>query len=264
MSLSKLPMRLHGIVVFLVILSTLASMSLAHAQNLPNISMSTDKQSYKAGDKVTITGNTQRSDGGIPVTIIVRNPIGNVYEVGQVSLMNTAFVHDFVLSYDAQSGLYTVNIRQGNQTSQIQFQVITGQMQIIPVFDSEIRVTGENTTLIKYGNVEVSTADSSISIQVNTTKIQNGSIQEEYHIPKHVIDAAGGQLIVKEDGNSINCAQAEIDIERTLECPILSGTKEITIIGTTVIPEFTAAPYILVLSVITLVIFTRINLFKFR
>ncbi len=263
MNLPKLPMRLPMAGFFLVLL-LLSSMSMGYGQNLPNMSVSTDKQSYHVGDRVVITGNIQRSNGGTPVTIIVRNPIGNVYEVGQVSLLNTAFVHDFVLSDDAQGGLYTVNIRQGNQTSQIQFQVITGQTQIIHVFDNEIRVTGENTTLIKYGNVEVSTADSSISIQMNTTKIQSGSIQEEYHIPKHVVDAPGGQLIVKVDGNIVDCVQAEIDIERTLECPIQAGAKEITIIGTTVIPEFVATPYILVFGIATLIVITRTWLPKFR
>lgn len=261
MSLSKLPMRLTLVVIFFV-LSFLWSANVAHAQNLTGISASTNEPSYEAGDKVIITGSISQPTDENPVTIIVRNPIGNVYEVGQVPIMNNLFVHDFVLSDDAQGGTYTVNMRQGNQVSTIQFQVISGQMQIIPVFDSEIRVSGENTSLIKYGNVEISTVDSSIVIQMNTTKIRNGSILEEYHIPKRVVDAVGGQLAVKEDGNNVDCTQTETDIARTLECSIQAGTKELAITGTTVIPEFVAAPYILVFSIIAAVIFTRSRLFR--
>lgn len=256
-------MRLLLVGVFLV-LSIFMSTGTVHAQNFTAISASTNEPSYEAGDKVIITGSIQQATNENPVTIIVRNPIGNVYEVGQVPLLNNLFVHDFVLSDDAQGGTYTVNIRQDNKISTIQFQVIAGQTQIIPVFDSEIRVSGENSSLIKYGNVEVSTADNSIVIQMDTTKIQNGSIPEEYHIPKRVVDAVGGQLVVKENGNDVDCTQTETDMERTLGCQIQAGTKELTIIGTTVIPEFVAAPYVLVFSIIAVMIFTRASRFEFR
>ncbi|HJT09762.1 MAG TPA: hypothetical protein VJ771_03185 [Candidatus Nitrosotalea sp.] len=256
-------MRLLLAGVFLILLIFM-SVNTVYAQNLTGISVSTNKPSYEAGDKVIITGSVQQATNENPVTIIVRNPIGNVYEVGQVLLLNNLFVHDFVLSDDAQGGTYTVNIRQDNLISKIQFQVIAGQTQIIPVFDSEIRVSGENTSLIKYGNVEVSTADNSIIIQMDATKIQNGSIPVEYHVPKRVVDVVGGQLVVKENGNDVDCTQTETDMERTLGCPIQAGTKELIIIGTTVIPEFVAAPYVLVFSIIAVMIFTRTGHFRFR
>ena len=258
-----MPMRLLLVGVFLVLL-IFVSTNMAHAQNSTSISASTNEPSYETGDKVIITGSVQQATNDNPVTIIVRNPIGNVYEVGQVPLLNNLFVHDFVLSDDAQGGTYTVNIKQDNQMSKIQFQVIAGQTQIIPVFDSEIRVSGENTSLIKYGNVEVSTADDSIVIQMDTTKMQNSSILEEYHIPKRVVDAVGGQLVIKENGNNADCTQTETDLERALVCPIQNGTKELTIIGTTVIPEFVATPYVLVFSIIAVVVFTRVRYFGFR
>lgn len=259
MKLSKLPMYELKIGIFLVLCMTLISANSTYGQGPPGISASTNKQSYEPGDKVTIAGTVQQPTNENPVTIIVRNPIGNVYEVGQTALLNNAFSHDFVLSDDAQGGIYTVNIRQGNETTQIQFQVTAGQIQMIPVFDSEIRVRGENTSLVEYGNVEVSTANNSITIQVNTTKIQNGSILEEYQIPKYVIDAPGGQIDVKENGNEIDCTQTESDIERILDCPMQSGTNELTLTGTVVIPEFgTIATLILTTSMLTVImVFSR-------
>ncbi|MDE1762744.1 MAG: hypothetical protein KGH88_00670 [Thaumarchaeota archaeon] len=251
--------------MFLVLLVSVSA-NLAYAQDTSGLSVSTNKQSYMPGDKVIITGTVSQITDENPATIIVRNPIGNVYEVGQVDLMNNLFVHDFVLSYDAQGGIYTVNIRQDNKTAQIQFQVVAGKTQLIPVFDSEIRVSGENTDLVKYGNVEVSTVDNSITMHLDATKIQNGSITEEYHIPKHVIDAPGGQLAIKENGNDIDCTQTETDVERIVQCPIQAGTRELTIIGTMVIPEFGAASYVLVLSIaVSVVVFSKNRLLhKFR
>lgn len=259
MKLSKLPMRRLKMGIFLALCVILISMNSTYAQSPQGISASTNKQSYEPGDRVTITGTVQQPTNDNPVTIIVRNPIGNVYEVGQTVLLNNVFSHDFVLSDDAQGGIYTVNIRQSSETTQIQFQVTVGQIQIIPVFDSEIRVRGENTSLVEYGNVEVSTVDNSITIQVNTTKIQNGSILEEYHIPKYVIDAPGGQIDVKENGNDIDCTQTESDVERILDCPMQSGTNELTLTGTVVIPEFgTTATLILALSIIIVImVFSR-------
>ncbi|MDE1878821.1 MAG: PEFG-CTERM sorting domain-containing protein [Thaumarchaeota archaeon] len=259
MKLSKLPMRVLKGGAFLALCVILMSTNFAYAQNPLEISANTNKQSYEPGDKVVITGTVQQIKNENPVTIIVRNPIGNVYEVGQTALLNNVFSHDFVLSDDAQGGIYTVNIRQGDETTQIQFQVTVGQMQVIPVFDSEIKVRGENTSLVEYGNVEVSTVDNSITIQVNTTKMQNGPILEEYQIPKHVIDTPGGQIAVKENGNSIDCTQTESDVERILDCSMQPGTKELTFAGTVVIPEFgDITVLILTLSIMTvMMIFSR-------
>ncbi len=245
------------LIVAFILFSIPIFASLAYGQNSFGFSTSTSKPFYEPGDRVIITGTLQQVTVQNPVTIIVRDPIGNVYEVGQVTLLNNSFVHEFVLSDDARGGNYTVNIKQGNNTAQIQFQVITGQTQIIHVFDSEIRAGGNYTSLIKYGNVEVSTSNNSITIQMDTTKIQNGPIAEKYTIPKHVIDTTGEQLTVKENGNVVNCTQTESDEERNLECPIQTGTKEITFIGTIVIPEFGAATYILVLGIMTVIIFSK-------
>ncbi|MDE1726798.1 MAG: hypothetical protein KGH89_05980 [Thaumarchaeota archaeon] len=259
-------MRWLQAVIFLVLLLVTVSMNSALAQSPQGISATANKQSYEPGDKVIITGTVQQLTNVNPVTIIVRNPIGNVYEVGQVTLLNNIFSHDFVLSDDVQGGLYTVNIRQGSQTTQIQFQVTVGQTQIIPIFGSDIKVRGKDTNLVKYGNVEVATADNSIAIQVDTSKIQNGSITEEYQIPKQVIDAPGGQLDIKENGNVVDCVQTETDMERILDCPMSYGIKELTLTGTVVIPEFGISMLILTLgTTMAIIIFSQHRLrYKFR
>lgn len=224
--------------VIFVIFFISVFLSNVNGQNSTGITASTNKASYEPGAKVTITGSVQQVVNGNPVTIIIRNPIGNVYDVGQEKLLNDIFVHDFVISDNSQSGIYTVNMKYVNQTGMIQFVVTAGQLQIIPVFNSAINVRGDNTTMIRYGNVEVSTVDDSISIPINTSKMTSDSIIEEYQIPKQVIDAPGGQLLVKEDGSLAECSQTETDVQRVLDCPIKSGTKQLMFIGSMVIPEF--------------------------
>ncbi len=262
----KLPMLGLKAGILLTTVIIVISMNFAYAQDSQGITASTNKQSYEPGDKVIITGTVQQPANENPVTLIVRNPIGNVYRVGQTALHNNIFSYDFVLSNNVQGGIYTVNMRQSDKTDQIQFQVIVGQIQVIPVFDSNIIVRGENTSLVEYGNVEVSTVDNSITIQVNTTKIQNGSILEEYQIPKRVIDTSGGQIGVKENGVGTDCTQTESDVEWILDCPMTSSIKELTLTGTVVIPEFgITAESILALSMMVVtIIFSRRFIHRLR
>lgn len=236
--------------------------NLAYGQ-IGGLSASTNKGLYEPGDIITITGKILQLTDENPVTMIVRNPIGNVYEVGQVKLAGNAFAHSFVLGDDAQGGTYTVNVRQDDKTAQVQFRVVAGQVQTISVFDNEIRVSGKNTNMIKYGNVEISPADSSLTIQVNASKIATGSVIEQYHIPKRVIDTSGVQLIVKENGIPAECAQTDADVEWILDCPINADVHDITLIGTFVIPEFgPTSSTILAMGIMMLLLFFTRNRFS--
>src|SRR6266849_10202360 len=68
----------------------------------------TSKPDYQLGDKVVISGTVAKVINNNPVTIMVISLIGNVYDVGQVSLSNNLFTHDFVLGEGATSGTYDV------------------------------------------------------------------------------------------------------------------------------------------------------------
>src|SRR5438309_5550154 len=91
----------------------------------------TNKPVYQLGDKVIISGSVAKVVNNNPVTIMIINPIGNVYEVGQVSLSNNLFTHDFVLGEGATSGTYDVKIKHGDQSGKASFVVQIGQMQLI-------------------------------------------------------------------------------------------------------------------------------------
>ena len=238
-----------------VLLIVIPSITYAYAQS--EISVTTNKQFYELGDKVVVSGSVQLVSG-TPVTIIVRNPMGNVYDVGQVTLMNNLFSHDFVLSDDSQGGTYAINIKHGTQSAQIHFIVNVGQLVIIPVLEGEIKVRSNGTNLIKYGDVQVSPVDNTIMISLDTSKI-NGSVKQEFQIPKNIIDHPGGLLVIKIDGIEIQCTQSETSTQRILDCPIPVGSKELEMIGTVVIPEFgPQSTVIFTVGMVTLVlIFSR-------
>ncbi len=209
-----------------------------YADSSSGIIVSPNKNSYQPGDKVTISGSVAHITNNNPVTIIVRNPLGNVYDVGQVNLLNNLFVHDFVLSDDSLGGTYMVNVKYGTLSSQFHFVLNAGSLTIIPVYDSEIKIRTNSTNLIKYGDVSVSTVDKTINISMNTSSLAGSSAYQQYQIPKKIIDTPGGSIIVKIDGNQILCPQTETDTMRILDCTIPANSKELELSGTIVIPEF--------------------------
>lgn len=229
------------IAIMLLTISVLAVfvVNSANAQvGSTGIIVTTNKPVYQLGDKVIISGSVAKVVNNNPVTIMVINPIGNVYEVGQVSLSNNLFTHDFVLGEDATSGTYDVKTKYADQSGNTSFVVQVGQMQLIQVGDYVIKVRGNNTGLIKYSDVSISTIDNSLSVTVNASAISGGSVMQEFQIPKKIIDAPGSLLVTKIDGIISQCTQIETPSDRILDCMIPADATQLQLFGTTVIPEF--------------------------
>jgi hypothetical protein len=230
----------------------------SYAQNPPGLTVKANKETYQPGDKVVISGSVLNKVNSNPVTIIVRNPMGNVYEIGQVNLENNLFVHDFILSENSMSGNYTLNVKYGTLATQFHFELNTGFLIRIPVLDSEIKVWTNDTNLVKYGNASVSRVDNSIEISMDTSKITSSSVNQQYQIPKKVIDNPGSQILTKVDGNKISCTQSETDTLRILDCAIPSGSKQLELFGTMVIPEFGPLTGLMVsIALIVMVVISR-------
>ena len=217
-----------------------------------------NKSYYQQGDKVIISGSVIHVVDDNPVTIIIRNPMGNVYDVGQPDLLNNLFVHDFVISDDSIGGVYAVTIKYDTQMMQLQFTVNTSVLTTIPVIDSQIKVRTNGTNLVKYGDVSVLPSEKKITIALDTSQVKTNTIDQQYQIPKKIVDTPGGEIVLRADGNQILCAQSETNIIRILDCQIPSGSKEIELSGATVIPEFgPLASLVISLSTIAVVVLSR-------
>jgi len=252
-------------IFILIALVTIPSIILPiYADDSTGITASVNKPSYQPGDKVIISGSVGQIVNSNPVTIIVRNPMGNVYDVGQEKLLNNLFVHDFVINDDSVGGTYSINIKYGSSSDQLYFVLNAGVLTTIPVFDSEIKIRTNGTNPIKYGDVSVSTTEKTIKISMDTSKITGGSVNQQYQIPKKIIDTPGGNIVLKVNGNQILCAQSETDTTRILDCAIPSNSNEIEITGATVIPEFgPLAGLAISILVIAVVVLSRISRIHF-
>ncbi len=251
-------------VFLLVILVVPSTVFPTYADNSSGITATANKDSYQPGDKVIISGSVEQLVSSNPVTIIVRNPMGNVYDVGQVNLLNNLFVHDFVLNDDSLGGMYNVNIKYGTVSTQLNFMLNSGALSTIQVFGSEIKVRTNGTNPIKYGDVSVSTVDNTIKISMDTSKIQGSSANQEYQIPKTIIDTPGGNIVLKVDGKQILCPQSETDTMRILDCNIQANSSSLELDGAIVIPEFgPLAGLAISLSLVAVVVLSRTSQIHF-
>ncbi len=249
--------------LILILIVTVFTISNASAQTISNgITASTNKPVYQPGDKVIISGSIQNIINGNPVTILVRNPIGNVYEVGQVDPLSNQFVHDFVLTDSSRGGLYTVEIKHGNQTGELNFLVNVGNLQLLYV-EKICCFKARGNVTINYKDAQVSTSDNSISLDYDASSLSYGTVMQEFQIPKVVVYSPSS-LIVQVDGTVIQCSQSNTDEYNILDCPIPTYGKVLKIIGTSVIPEFgsTAMSILTISVIIILTLFTRIKLRK--
>lgn len=239
----------------LLILSSMAFPAYADSSGITAIA---NKDNYQQGDKVIISGSVTHLVDNIPVTIIIRNPMGNVYDVGQPDLLNNLFVHDFVISDNSIGGVYTATIKYDTLTTQLQFTVNTSVLTTIQIIDSQIKVRTNGTNLVKYGDVSISPSDKKITIALDMSQVKTNVIEQQYQIPKKIVDTPGGEIVLKADGNQIRCAQSETNIIRILDCPIPAGSKEMELFGATVIPEFgPLAGLVISLSVVVVIVLSR-------
>ena len=235
----------------------------AYADN-GGITAVANKSYYQQGDKVIISGSVTHAVDDNPVTIIIRNPMGNVYDVGQPDLLNNLFVHDFVISDNSMGGVYTAIVKYDTQTTQLQFTVNTSVLTTIQVIDSQIKIRTNGTNLVKYGDVSVSPSEKKITISLDTSQVKTNTVEQQYQIPKRIIDTPGGEIVLKADGNQILCAQSETNVIRILDCSIPTGSKEIELSGTIVIPEFgPLAGLAILLSIIAVIFASRITKLHF-
>jgi len=251
-------LKIKNNVIILLSFLAVSSIAIPVYADTTGIAVISNKSVYEQGDKVIISGSVPKVIDGNPVTIIIRNPMGNVYDVGQVDLLNNLFVHDFVINDNSLGGDYAVNVKYGTQSTQFHFTVNTSTLTVIPVIDSQIKIRTNGTNLVKYGDASVLPQDKKITVAMDASSVLASTIDQQYQIPKKIVDTPGGEIILMTDGNRILCAQSETDTIRILDCPIPAGSKELELSGTFVIPEFgPLAGLAISISIIAVIVLSR-------
>jgi len=231
----------------------------------PAIAVATDKSSYNDGDKIMISGTTHDYLGDTPLTLILRNPVGNVVTVNQVPV-NTDKTFSITLTAGGAlwqaAGTYSVYVQFGGQdrsaTTTFQFSGshITGPGNTIQVDGTNSSVT-YTITNGKVLDVKADTNSKSLIVSIQTT----GDGVLTITMPRTLIDAkkidgTDDQYFVLNDGQENDQFQetGTTAADRTLQIPFSNGTSQIEIIGTFVVPEFGAiAALVLAIAIISIV-----------
>ncbi len=229
------------------------------------ITVTTDKASYNDGDKLTISGTVRDHISGTPVSVIVRNPIGNVVLIAQVDLGTDQTYSTIVTTGGGlwqAAGTYEVDVQFGSKdrSAKTTFQ-FTGSKGGAPSGNT-IAVEGTDFSVSysitngKVLGIKADTKSKSLIISIQTT----GNGQLIITLPRALIDAklndkTDDQFFVLNDGQeNADFTEAKTTTDRTLTIPFTDGTSEIEIIGTQIVPEFgPIAALVLAIAIISII-----------
>jgi len=228
-----------------------------------SITVTTDKPSYNDGDKITISGSTRDYISNTPVTVIVRNPIGNVIKVDQVDL-GTDRTFSTTLSPGGPlwqaAGTYSVMVEFGSKdrsaTTTFQFTgSSSNQGNTVKVDGTDFSVT-YSITNGKVLGIKADVQSKSLIVSIQTT----GDGVLTITLARGLIDAKSDnqtddKFFVLTDGQEADFQETNTaSTDRTLSIPFSDGTSEIEIIGTWIVPEFgSIAALVLVIAIISII-----------
>src|SRR2546426_3242558 len=205
------------------------------------ITVTTDKPSYNDGDKVTISGSTKDYISGTPVTVIVRNPIGNVIKVDQVDL-GTDRTFSTALSAGGPlwqaAGTYSVMVEFGSKdrsaTTTFQFTGSSGGQpgNTVKVDGTDFSVT-YSITNGKVLGIKADVQSKSLIVSIQTT----GDGVLTITLPRGLIDAKSdnqtdNKFFVLTDLQEADFQETNTaSTDRTQSIPFSDGTSQLEIIG---------------------------------
>ncbi|MDE1829094.1 MAG: PEFG-CTERM sorting domain-containing protein [Thaumarchaeota archaeon] len=233
------------------------------------VTVATDKPSYNDGDKVMISGTTRDYMSDTPLTLIVRNPVGNVVKVDQVQVGTDKTYSTTLTATGAlwsAAGTYTVSVQYGSpdRSAKTTFTFTGSAVSSGP---STIPVDGTNSSVTytitngKVIDIKANPQSKSLIVTIQTT----GDGLLTITMPRSLIDAkksdgTDDQFIVLNDGQQNSQANETMNTstDRTLAIPFKNGTQQIEIVGTFVIPEFgPIAALVLTVAIVSIIAISR-------
>ena len=247
------------------------------------LAVSTDKESYAAGETITVSGSVISAEAG-PITIVIFSPNGNVASIAQVDPdSDKNFSEDIATSIGGlwkETGTYIMKVTHYWGTAELQFeygglmqaQVIPptdtgdvedtddlGDLELSPVNTHEgysIITVEENDLFYKItgGQILKITPDTeSISLIIQIETFSDGDLL--ITLPKTIINTTEGDFFVLVDDEEAVFYSQETPDAWTLRIPFYNGSEVIEIIGTFVIPEFgTIAAIILAVAITSIIV----------
>ncbi|MGI0087680.1 MAG: PEFG-CTERM sorting domain-containing protein [Nitrosotalea sp.] len=229
------------------------------------VTVTTDKSSYNDGDKIMISGSTKDYLGDTPLTLVLRNPVGNIVTINQIPVGTDKTFSTSLTAGGAlwqAAGTYSIYAQFGgparSATTTFQFSgshVSSGNT--IPVDGTNMSVT-YSITNGKVLDIKADTNSKSLIVSIQTS----GDGALTINMPRALIDAkktdgSDDQFFVLNDGQENDQFQETSNTvtARTLQIPFTDGTSQIEIIGTVVVPEFgPIAAVVLAIAIISIIV----------
>jgi hypothetical protein len=242
------------------------------------ITVKTDKAVYLDGDMITVNGEVRHINTGMPVTMKIIAPNGNLVQLAQLevntfknyqtdfttggALMKASGEYKVIVSYGDKSKMAETTFAYYSDVSSIPADV----METFTQWKSGTIIIDENNVNYNISNgdvlaMEPNVGSNSILIDVETT--DNGSLILE--LPRSVIgsmDESGVDTrFVVIDNTDNGLAYQEIDtseLSRTINIDYNNGTSQIEVIGTYAIPEFgMVVAMILLIGLVTAIVASK-------
>ena len=241
----------------------------AFGQMLDPVMVTTDKESYSAGETIMVNGEVSQLLSGQAITVMVVAPNGNIVQIAQISsITDNKFSTELIAGGDMMKseGTYTIKVLYGNETRTAETTFMFGGSDQTsdpdPGMDKSSIIVGEDQDPITYsitgGEVINMVPDiDSKSLIVTINAMNDGSLT--LTIPRAVLDSVNedgtdDEFYVLVDREEYDFEETKTEMDRMLTIEFPAGTEEIEIIGTWVVPEFgTIAIMILAVAIISII-----------
>ena len=247
------------------------------AQENQSLTITTEKESYSAGEPIQIVGLVESKVTDFKVTLRVFNPVNNLITIDELDVNDDGTFHGEIPTSIGglweKDGTYTIIANYyASEVATTQFEygvmVSAGVQDVVPEFsvtedDDYLQSTmledyelGYELTGAKIIRITPDTEMKSLIFEIET--YSDGELR--ITLPKDVIDTDEEGFFILVDGIETD-HEAVSNLENwSFVIPFSYGSEEIEIIGTFVIPEFgTIAVLVLVTSIAVIVMISAKN-----
>ncbi len=261
------------VIASLILLPFLGGESFAQSNQV--LTVTTEKESYAAGEPIEVFGLVDIRLEGVEALIRVVSPVGNMVDVDQIAVdTDGSFSKTISTSIGGlwkETGTYTIMVNYGENSTQVEFEyggMMSAGVQTTPEFAMEENENTSQSIMIEDHSLdyELTCAE----IQSLTPDTENKSLiisikadcdgELTITLPTDVIDTDEEGFFILVDGDETNHKSSLVGEFWTLTIPFSYGSEEIEIIGTFVIPEFgTIAALVLVVAISSILIISAKN-----
>jgi len=261
------------VIASLILLPFLGGESFAQSNQV--LTVTTEKESYAAGESIEVFGLVDIRLEGVEALIRVVSPVGNMVDVDQISVdTDGSFSKTISTSIGGlwkETGTYTIMVNYGENSTQVDFEyggMMSAGVQTTPEFAMEENEKMSQTIMIEDHSLNYDLTCAEIQSMTPDTEMKSMIIaiktdcdgELTITLPKDVIDTDENGFFVLVDGDETNHKASSVGEFWTLTIPFSYGSEEIEIIGTFVIPEFgTIAALVLVVAISSILIISAKN-----